>query len=114
MTDYDKWNKLKLTDVGWTAEDEYRESVTPQMLAMHQVESNERTMRAARAALAAARKEQVRLRTLSAELLRERERFDWMWVVFRVGAVAVVLAGYGALRYFVWDAATPSSSQATP
>ena len=90
-TDYDKWNRIDYASLGWTAEDERRERMTPSLEQLKQVSDNERLLREAKLSLDKARAEQARLKKLAEQLEQQRGKVDTtqtyvMIVVFAVGA----------------------------
>jgi hypothetical protein len=98
MTDYNKWNKIKMSDLGWTEQDEYQDRVTPAMQEALDGQSNQKRVQEARDAIAAARKEQARLKKLTAELEKEKESTD-RWVNL-VSVACVIVIG---LSLWAWQ-----------
>lgn len=96
MTDYNKWNKVKMSDLGWTAEDEYRERVTPAMQAYQDGQENEQRLKEAKDSITMAQRDQVRLRKALADINKRREEVEsqtnWLLLAVFVVVCAILFA----------------------
>ena len=100
MTDYNKWNKVKMSDLGWTAEDEYNEKVTPAMQAYQDGQENEKRIREAKESLNMAQRDQIRLRKVLSDINKRRseveEQTNWMLLGVFVVVCAIL---FGLMKF---------------
>lgn len=109
MTDYKKWNSMKLEDLGWSEQDEINERMTPALREMINAQQNDKKLREARDALQAARKEQARLMKLTTELNDMQTSRDWWTNVMAAFSIVVVAAALFGLHYMI-DQAPPAKT----
>ena len=108
VTDYDRWNKVKLSDLGWNEEDQLRERITPTMQKVLELDANERTVRQAKETLRRAQDEQRRLGKLTASLTRERQQADRTMNIIGVLLLLLgVLVLFLAHSWVTWKAESP-------
>ena len=101
MTDYAKWNKVKMSDLGWTAEDEYNEKVTPAMRTMQDARDNEERLKEAKDSLNMAQKDQIRLRKALADINKRRAEVEDQTNWLLLGVFVVVCAILFAMMKFL-------------
>ncbi len=96
MTDYKKWNSMKMSDLGWTAEDERHSSVTPAMQAFLDAKANEEVIKEAKKSLEMAQRDQVRLRKTLEDINQRKKEVEkntnfLLFIVF-LTAAAIIFA----------------------
>ena len=101
MTDYAKWNKVKMSDLGWTAEDEYNEKITPAMRTMQDARDNEERLKEAKDSLNMAQKDQIRLRKALADINKRRAEVEDQTNWLLLGVFVVVCAILFAMMKFL-------------
>ncbi len=98
-TDFNKWDRVKMEDLGWTAEDEYRDRVTQPMQVAADWQSNQAQVRSARRQLEGARVERERLEMLADDIRRRRATLDRNTNIILGGIFAVAVA---LLMWAIW------------